>query len=50
MILNIYKKLVIDFPKLTIFLILTLIILFLLFHAKNFNLDASSDALIFRRR
>ena len=45
MILEIYKKLVIDFPKITLFLILTLV-LFSLFHAKNFNLDASSDALI----
>ena len=42
---NIYKKLVIELPKFTIFLIFTLIILSLYF-AKNFNLDASSDALI----
>ena len=45
MILEIYKRLVIDFPKITLFLILTLVS-FSLFHAKNFNLDASSDALI----
>ena len=45
MISEIYKKLVIDFPKITLFLLI-LIILFSLFHAKNFNLDASSDALI----
>ena len=45
MILEIYKKLVIDFPKITLFLILALVS-FSLFHAKNFNLDASSDALI----
>ncbi len=45
MISEIYKKLVIDFPKITL-LLLILIILFSLFHAKNFNLDASSDALI----
>ena len=45
MFANIYKKLVIDFPKVTVFLILALIS-FSLFHAKNFNLDASSDALI----
>ena len=45
MITSIYKKLVIDFPKVTLFLILILIS-FSLYHAKNFNLDASSDALI----
>ena len=41
----IYKKLVIDFSKLTL---LTLIILigFSFYNAKNFNLDASSDALL----
>ncbi len=42
---EIYKKLVIDFPKVTIFLILILLS-YCLYHAKNFNLDASSDALI----
>ena len=42
---NIYKKLVIDFPKFTLSLIFILLA-FSLFHAKNFNLDASSDALI----
>jgi len=41
----IYKKLIIDFPKITLSLIVV-IISFSLFHAKNFNLDASSDALI----
>ena len=41
----IYKKLVIDFSKLTLLLI-TSIIVFSLYHAKNFNLDASSDALL----
>ena len=40
-----YKKLVIDFPKFTISLILISII-FAIYHAKNFNLDASSDALL----
>ncbi len=45
MITEIYKKFVIDFPKITLFLILTLIS-FSLYFAKNFNLDASSDALI----
>tara|TARA_B100001093_G_scaffold469471_1_gene490228 strand:+ start:457 stop:2934 length:2478 start_codon:yes stop_codon:yes gene_type:complete len=45
MIANIYKKLVIDFSKVTIFLIFVLLS-FSLFYTKNFNLDASSDALI----
>ena len=45
MFTNIYKKFIIDFPKLTILLLLT-VISFSLFYAKNFNLDASSDALI----
>ncbi len=45
MLPNIYKKLVLDFPK----FILSLIFIFLcffLYQAKNFNLDASSDALL----
>ena len=41
----IYKKIVIDFPKLAILLILA-ILFFSLYHSKNFNLDASSDALL----
>ncbi len=41
----IYKKLVIDFPKLTLILIIAGV-LFSFYHAKNFNLDASSDALL----
>ena len=45
MITEIYKKLVIDFPKITIFLIFVLLS-YSLYYAKNFNLDASSDALI----
>ncbi len=45
MLTNIYKKLIIDFPKFSLLIIL-LILIFSLFHAKNFNLDASSDALI----
>ena len=45
MFTSIYKKLVIDFPKFTLSLIFILLA-FSLFHAKNFNLDASSDALI----
>ncbi len=40
-----YKKLVIDFPKITLFFI-GLLICFSLYNAKNFNLDASSDALL----
>ena len=42
---NIYKKIVIDFPKITLFL-LSLLIVFSLYQSKNFNLDASSDALL----
>ena len=45
MLSYIYKKLVIDFSKLTLLLIASIII-FSLYHAKNFNLDASSDALL----
>ena len=41
----IYKKLVIDFSKLTLLLI-TAFVIFSLWNAKNFNLDASSDALL----
>ena len=41
----IYKKIVIDFSKITL-LLLTLVIGFSLYQAKNFNLDASSDALL----
>ena len=41
----IYKKLVIDFSKIT-FLFLFIIVCFSLYNAKNFNLDASSDALL----
>ena len=42
---KIYRKFVIDFPKITLFLILSILI-FSLYHSKDFNLDASSDALI----
>ena len=45
MLSYIYKKIVIDFPKFTLFL-LSVVILFSLYHSKNFNLDASSDALL----
>ena len=41
----IYKKLVIDFSKLTLFTIIGVIV-FSIYQAKNFNLDASSDALL----
>ena len=41
----IYKKIVIDFPKITIFF-LSIFIIFSLYQSKNFNLDASSDALL----
>ena len=45
MFASIYKKLVIDFPKVTL-IFLAILISFSLYHAKNFNLDASSDALL----
>ena len=45
MIASIYKKIVIDFPKITL-LFLAILIVFSLYHSKNFNLDASSDALL----
>ena len=45
MLSKIYKKIVIDYSKFTLFFIL-LIIGFALFFSKNFNLDASSDALL----
>ena len=41
----IYKKIVIDFSKITI-LFLALVVSFSAYQAKNFNLDASSDALL----
>jgi len=42
---NIYKKIVIDFSKITLLLIVFAITVSIYF-AKNFNLDASSDALL----
>ena len=45
MLSYIYKKLVIDFSKIAI-LFLIIIASFSLYHSKNFNLDASSDALL----
>ena len=45
MFANIYKKVVIDFSKVTLFFLIILIS-FSIYHAKNFNLDASSDALL----
>ena len=45
MFANIYKKIVIDFSKITLFF-LAVLISFSLYQAKNFNLDASSDALL----
>ena len=41
----IYKKIIIDFSKLTLLLIAALICVSL-YQSKNFNLDASSDALL----
>ena len=42
---NIYKKIVIDFSKITFLFLITIVIL-ASYQAKNFNLDASSDALL----
>ena len=42
---KIYKKFVIDFSKFTLF-VLVMLIIYSFYHAKNFNLDASSDALL----
>ena len=42
---NFYKKIIVDFSKITLFFLI-LIILGSIYHAKNFNLDASSDALL----
>ena len=42
---KVYKKIIIDFSKITL-IFLSLIIIFSLYQSKNFNLDASSDALL----
>ena len=41
----IYKKIIIDFSKITVLFLITLVA-YALYQAKNFNLDASSDALL----
>ncbi len=41
----IYKKIIIDFSKITVLFLITLVV-YALYQAKNFNLDASSDALL----
>ena len=45
MIAGIYKKITTDFSKITLFF-LTILIAFSIYQSKNFNLDASSDALL----
>ena len=45
MFASIYRKLIIDFAKLSLFLI-TAAVIFSLYQSKNFNLDASSDSLL----
>ena len=45
MFASIYKKIVIDLSKITLFFLLVLIS-FSIYQSKNFNLDASSDALL----
>ena len=44
-LLTFYKKIVTDFAKITLIFLIVLIT-FCLYHSKNFNLDASSDALL----
>ena len=41
----IYRKIIIDFPKITLFFLIALVSVSI-YQAKNFNLDASSDALL----
>ena len=43
----IYKKLVIDYSKLSL-LLLAIFVIFSIYQSKNFNLDASSDALLWK--
>ncbi len=45
MLTNIYKKIIIDYPKIALSIVFILLSFFLYF-SKNFNLDASSDALL----
>ena len=45
MLVAIYKKIITDFSKVTL-LFLSIFTVFALYQAKNFNLDASSDALL----
>ena len=45
MFANIYKKLIIDYSKITL-VFLAILIIFSIYQSKNFNLDASSDALL----
>ena len=45
MFARIYKKIITDFSKITL-VFLSILVIFSFYHAKNFNLDASSDALL----
>ena len=45
MFASIYKKIVTDFSKITL-VFLTILIIFSIYQSRNFNLDASSDALL----
>ena len=45
MFASIYKKIIVDYSKITI-LFLIFVVFFSLYQSKNFNLDASSDALL----
>ena len=41
----IYKRLIVNYAKITLSLI-SLVVIYFLYHSKDFNLDASSDALL----
>ena len=45
MLANLYKKIILDYSKITLVFFISLV-LYSLYQAKNFNLDASSDALL----
>ena len=45
MLANVYKKIILDYPKITLVFFISLV-LYSFYQAKNFNLDASSDALL----
>ena len=42
---SVYKRLIVDYSKITLFII-SVVLIYFVYHSKNFNLDASSDALL----